>query len=123
MAFCTVVNCMDGRVQLPVIKYLMDHLGVDYVDSITDPGPIRILSEEKKGAAFASIINRIKISTEKHGSRVIAVAGHHDCAGNPMPEKVQKEQTLKAIQHLKELFPGLKFIGLWVDEEWKVRPL
>jgi len=34
MSYCTVINCMDGRVQLPVIKYLKERFDVDYVDSI-----------------------------------------------------------------------------------------
>ena len=39
MSFCTVVNCMDGRVQLPVIRYLQERFEVPYVDSITEVGP------------------------------------------------------------------------------------
>ena len=45
MSFCTVVNCMDGRVQLPVIRYLQDRIEVLYVDSVTEPGPVRSLAE------------------------------------------------------------------------------
>jgi len=30
--FATAINCMDGRVQLPVINWLMENLSVDYVD-------------------------------------------------------------------------------------------
>ena len=39
MSFYTTINCMDGRVQLPVISYLMERFGVQYVDAITGPGP------------------------------------------------------------------------------------
>ncbi len=46
MSFCTTINCMDGRVQLPVIKYLQKHFNVDYVDSITEPGPNLILAKQ-----------------------------------------------------------------------------
>ncbi|MGI9568583.1 MAG: carbonic anhydrase, partial [Desulfobulbia bacterium] len=34
MRFCSVISCMDGRVQLPVIRYLQKRFNVDYVDSI-----------------------------------------------------------------------------------------
>lgn len=37
---------MDGRVQLPVIKYLQDRFKVQYVDTITEPGPNLILAEQ-----------------------------------------------------------------------------
>jgi len=123
VSFCTVVNCMDGRVQLPVITYLMDLFGVDYVDSVTEPGPIRILAEQTNSNTVQSIIDRIRISTEKHGSKTIAVVGHHDCAGNPMPKEVQLEQISKAIDCLSREFPNAEIIGLWVDEEWKVHRL
>ena len=38
MCFCTAVNCMDGRVQLPVTSYLQERFNVEHVDSITEPG-------------------------------------------------------------------------------------
>ena len=47
MKFYTVINCMDGRVQLPVIKYLQKRFNVEYVDSITEAGPNLVLSEHK----------------------------------------------------------------------------
>ena len=47
MKFCTAVNCMDGRVQLPVISYMMDRFGADCVDVISEPGPNRIIAEGK----------------------------------------------------------------------------
>lgn len=40
MKFCTAINCMDGRVQLPVINYLKKHFKVNYVGSITEPGEV-----------------------------------------------------------------------------------
>ena len=39
MRFCTVINCMDGRVQLPVIRHMKERFNAEYVDSITEPGP------------------------------------------------------------------------------------
>jgi hypothetical protein len=46
MTFCTVVNCIDGRVQLPVIEFLKNRFGVDFVDCITEAAPVRILAGE-----------------------------------------------------------------------------
>ena len=39
MIFFTTIKCKDGRVQLPVISYLQKRFNVQYVDSITEPGP------------------------------------------------------------------------------------
>ena len=69
--FCTAINCMDGRVQLPVIKFLMEEMKADYVDNITEPGPIKILAE--RGERVSAIRDRVDISVKKHGSRYIAV--------------------------------------------------
>ena len=123
MGFCTVVNCMDGRVQLPVINYLRELFRVEYVDSITEPGPVRILAEEKPACLFDSIINRIKLSIERHGSRSIAVVGHYDCAGNPLPRVEQEAQIKRAVRCLVKEFPNVEVVGIWVDEKWEVHKL
>ena len=44
MSFCTVISCIDGRVQLPVITYLQNRFGVKFVDNVTEAGPVGVLS-------------------------------------------------------------------------------
>ena len=104
MRFCTVINCMDGRVQLPVIKYLQQRFNAEFVDSITEPGPNLILSEEKSTALLQSILERLKISIEHHKSVGIAVVGHHDCAGIPTPKDDQIVQLQKAVHLLHQKY-------------------
>ena len=123
MSFCTVVNCMDGRVQLPVIEYLQERFNVDFVDSITEPGPNLILGKQTNINIVKSIFDRIKISVENHGSVSIAVVGHYNCVGNPAPKEQQAEHTLDAIRRIKRRCCDLEVIGLWVDENWKVSEL
>ena len=120
MAFCTVVNCMDGRVQLPVIRYMQERFEARYVDTITEPGPNFLLGEQRDFSLLHSIENRLRISVEKHQSGVIAIVGHHDCAGNPSPKELQLKQITKAKDWLKQKFPEVGVIGLWVDEQWRV---
>ena len=43
--FATTINCIDGRVQVPVIEYIKLTYGFDYVDMITSAGPNLILAE------------------------------------------------------------------------------
>ena len=123
MSFCTVINCMDGRVQLPVIKYLQGRFNVDYVDSITEPGPNLILARQNNINIVESIFNRIKISVDYHGSVGIAVAGHYGCAGNPSTKDQQTAHTLNAVRCINNRYNDLEVIGLWVDENWKVSEL
>ncbi|MBL7115553.1 MAG: hypothetical protein ISS35_07285 [Kiritimatiellae bacterium] len=120
MRFCTAVNCMDGRVQLPVIKYLQEHFGVEYVDMITEPGPNAMLAAGCEAAGVDSILARMRISVEKHRSVGIAVVGHYDCAGNPVSQEDQTKHTLAAVENVKQRFPELPVIGLWVGEDWQV---
>ncbi len=123
MIFCTVVNCMDGRVQTPVNTYLQGRFAAAYVDTVTEPGPNRILAECLDERTIASILERVRISVEKHGSRGIAVVGHADCSGNPNARDVQDAQTRRAVAFLAREFPDAEILGLWVDETWQVHAL
>jgi carbonic anhydrase len=120
MRFCSVINCMDGRVQLPVINYLRKRFNVDYVDSITEAGPNLILSEDKNINSIQAILDRLKISVENHNSVGIAIVGHYDCAGNPAPQDNQIMHIQMAIKLLRQRYQDIEIIGLWVDKNWKV---
>ncbi len=117
MGFCTAINCMDGRVQLPVIQYLMDRFHVEYIDSITEAGPVRFFDGQGDPHVFQDILDRIDISVGKHDSHVIALCSHAGCAGNPAPDDVQKTQLAKAVPFLKEKYPDCQVIGLWLDQD------
>jgi len=118
--FVTAINCMDGRVQLPVIEYLKNRFGVDYVDMITEPGPIKFLAENDDKTTVESIRKRVEISAVKHGSKVVAIVGHADCAGNPVERDVQLEQIKKSMELAKKWGLDAEFLGLFVNEQWEV---
>jgi carbonic anhydrase len=120
MTFCTAINCMDGRVQLPVITYLQERFGAAHVDVVSEPGPNRLLAGTTDPGTVESILKRVNISVEKHHSKGIAVIGHHDCAGNPASEEEQYLHTKEAVAMLRKKYPDVEIIGLWVDEKWKV---
>ena len=123
MKFCTAINCMDGRAQLPVIKYLQQRFSAEHVDTITEAGPNLILSEQKNRDTIASILARLKISIECHNSGGVAIVGHHDCAGNPAPGDDQIEHLQRAIQLLQKKYANVEVIGLWVNEKWEVQEI
>ena len=118
--FATAINCMDGRTQLPVIDYVSRRFAVDYVDSITEPGPDGVLSQTVDEATIDSIRRRVEISVREHGSKHIAVVGHHDCAGNPVEERVHFEQIKKSVESVRSWQYGCEVIGLWVDQNGRV---
>ncbi|MGF7184318.1 hypothetical protein GGQ84_000401 [Desulfitispora alkaliphila] len=118
--FATAINCIDGRVQLPVIEWLLEQFEVDYVDVITEPGCDKVLAERSNHYALEAIRKSVNISLNKHQSKVLAVAGHYDCAGNPVSKNEHLQQIMLAVETVKSWdLPGV-VIGLWVDENWKV---
>lgn len=121
--FATVINCMDGRVQLPVNRWIKKKFSIDFVDTITEPGPNKIISSQKNQNLITSIKRRLEISTKYHKSKLVAVIGHHDCAGNPTTDENQKEQILLSVKIIKSWYPQIKVIGLWVNKNWRVERL
>ena len=118
--FATAINCISGRVQLPVITYIKNAQGVDYVDMITAPGVIKLLADGIYLTTTELIKKSAEISVSGHGSRLIAVVGHHDCSGNPADKEVQRKQTLTAVRIVDSWALNTRVIGLWVDEHGKV---
>jgi hypothetical protein len=114
---------MDGRIQESTIRYLKENYEVDYVDAITEPGPCKILAEQSNKTLVDSILNRIDISINKHKSQLIFISGHYDCAGNPVDKDKQIDQVKESIKYLKNRYPGLKIIGIWIDDQWQVYPI
>jgi hypothetical protein len=118
-SFATAINCMDGRTQLPVNSWMKEKFGVDFVDTITEPGPNGVLANNKE-PLVTSIKDRVLISVNGHGSRMIALVGHHDCAGNPGPKDMQLDHMMKGIEVLRSWALPVHILGLWVGEDWKV---
>ncbi|MDG6225449.1 MAG: hypothetical protein QCI82_08040 [Candidatus Thermoplasmatota archaeon] len=118
--FVTAINCMDGRVQLPVNEYMRSEFGADYVDTITDPGPDRILCM-CGGGDLEHIKERVGISVQKHGSKVVAVVGHHDCAGYPCSAEEHHRSVLAGCESILSWGLDVRVIGLWLGEDWKVQ--
>ena len=120
-SFAASICCMDGRIQLPIIAFLKKKYGVDYVDIISAPGPIKYLNGNVNHAVVETIKKRVKISAEKHRAKVIAISGHFDCAGNPVDKRRQLAQIEGSVKLVESWGYGLQIIRLWVDHEWKVR--
>jgi hypothetical protein len=114
-SFCTVINCMDGRMQLPVIKFLQKRFHAEYVDSITAPGPNLILAKGEDLNAVDAILRCVEISVGKHGSTGIAIVGHEDCAGNPADKGEQFLHLRLAYDRIHDAFPDCEITTLWVS--------
>jgi len=120
MSFCTVINCMDGRTQIPVIEFARERFGAEYADTITEPGPNGILAGREDPVKVQSILDRIDISVDKHGSSGIVIVGHHDCAGNPTAKDQQLQHLEQAVAFLRDSYPQVEVVSVWVNEDWCV---
>jgi carbonic anhydrase len=118
--FVTAINCMDGRVQEPVIAWMKNEYAAQFVDLITEAGPNRVLSANSDQDAVDSIKRRIEVSVKKHNSNVIAIVGHYDCAGNPNGEEIQVNDILAARELVKSWYSECTVLGLWVNGHWNV---
>ncbi len=119
--FATVINCIDGRIQLPVINFMRNKFNVDFVDVITEPGPVRAIAEPTNAFQVYSIQQRVMLSQEKHGSQHLGVVAHYDCATNPAGKDKQVEQLRQALEYIRLWNFRGSVVGLWVDENWGVQ--
>lgn len=117
--FATAVTCIDGRVQVPVIRWMMASQQVDYVDLVTEAGADKALAHWQM-AQMLSIKEGVRLSVERHHSRLVAVVGHHDCAAAPGTREQHLQQIRAAVSAVRSWGFRAQAMGLWVNEKWGV---
>lgn len=115
--FATAINCMDGRIQLPIFHWLKENYHVNYVDTITEPGVDKLFFNSLK---VHELKFKVLISINKHGSKTVLVSGHHDCAGNPVSKEMHITQIKEAVSVIKSWRLPVSVIGVWVNENWQI---
>jgi len=118
--FATSVSCMDGRIQLPLSKWIKENYSIDYVDTITEPGDDKAIAEN---SILESIKTKIGISINAHKSELVVLSGHYDCAANPVSNEEHIEMIKKGVEIISSLDLGVKVIGVWIDDSWNVNPI
>ncbi len=115
--FATSVSCIDGRIQIPLAKWIKENYSVDYVDTITEPGVDKTITEN---SVFESIKTKVSISINAHKSELIVFSGHYNCAANQVSNEEHIELIKKGIGVISSWNLGAKVIGVWVDDSWNV---
>ena len=113
----TCLNCMDGRVQLPVLQWIKENYHVDFVDVITEAGMDGVLSKQED---IREVLRSIATSVDVNKSTRLFVVGHYDCRGNLVEEDVHRQQISNAVNRLKDHWPDHEIVGLWVNKTWQV---
>ena len=116
--FATVINCMDGRVQEPVIHWMKQKTGAEFMDVITESGPDKIMAST--ATASRLIPQRILVSRDHNKSTHLALVAHHDCDGNPVSKETHLKQLNQAGKIISTWDLGMELLMLWVNENWEV---
>lgn len=115
--FGTAINCIDGRIQSPINQWLKANYNIEYVDTITEHGIVKLFSNSDE---IAKIKSKVIISIEQSNSEVILVSAHHDCEGNSIQKDEQVSQIKNAISLIKSWGLTVTVVGVWVNEDLKV---
>jgi hypothetical protein len=119
--FGTAINCIDGRTQEVVIDRMKQDFNIDGVDMVTFPGVDGIFSNEQRPEEMIEHMrSAVSISIEKHGSRVIAVVGHHDCAGNPGDKEHHYVHIRSAMHEVSSWNFPAQVVGFYVNEKREI---
>ena len=122
MIFATSINCIDGRIQLPISNWIKQKYSVDYVDVITHPGSDKIIGE-KNIEGISEIKTKTLVSINAHNSKLVVISGHHDCAGNPVSKEMHMTQIKKSINLIKPWDCPVTVIGIWVNDKWEIEEI
>ena len=113
----TCLNCMDGRVQLPVLTWIKANYPVDFVDVITEAGMDGVLAKQED---ISEVLRSVKVSVNLNRSTRLFIVGHYDCRGNPVDGNRHREEITHAVKRLRPLWPAQEVFGLWVNDHWQV---
>jgi hypothetical protein len=128
-AFGTVLGCMDGRCQEKATAFAKQLFGVDYVDTITEPGIDKLLAGGSHRVVRSPFLRwrlrkylkaKATISAQGHGSKWCLIMGHCGCAGNPVSLEAHVKHLKRAQQRVEgwQLFSGVR--AAVFDEGWKI---
>ena len=111
----TIVNCMDGTIQLPAIDFVKKLWKVNRIDVITEAAPEKILSETKDQKTIERICQNIEASLCDQHTKRLAIVSHSGCEINIVSDKSKKEMLLKAVNYLKARYMDAEVTGIWFD--------
>tara|TARA_B100000745_G_scaffold268595_1_gene194730 strand:- start:2686 stop:3240 length:555 start_codon:yes stop_codon:yes gene_type:complete len=119
--FAGAVWCMDGRDK----KAVQDYAQGLFVDSVCDgPGTVGVLADvgHPKHALFVQKLrDQLPVSIGNHGSEIIFVSGHAECAGHPVDDVRHKEDILKATALVRSILHELNYTTITVIPLWNQR--
>ena len=117
--FGTTITCIDGRVHPPLVAWMRGLFSVAYVDLITEPGPDQVVARSPERACEL-LRAKAALSITRHASRVLVLAGHHDCLANPVSEEEHREHLRQAVPVLLAWDLGIQVVAVWANSRWQI---
>lgn len=118
--FAVALTCIDGRVQEPLAAWVRTRHGVRYVDVVTEPGMDAVLARGGHAERDA-LLAKADVSRRAHGATTLVVAGHADCAGNPVPDDQHVQDVAAAVRRVQAALPEFTVVGAFVDAAGRVQ--
>jgi hypothetical protein len=117
--FSTAITCIDGRVHPPLVAWMQGLFSVAHVDLITEPGPDQVVARMPERAQEL-LRAKVALSVTGHASRLLVLAGHHDCLADPVAEDEHREQLRLAVPVLLSWDLGVRVVAVWVNASWQI---
>ena len=87
---------------------------------VTFPGADGIFSVRENLDKIEIIRRSVSISIEKHHSRIIAIVGHFDCAGNPGDKEHHYAHIRKALHEVSSWNFDAQIAGYYVNDKLQI---
>ncbi|MCK9152130.1 carbonic anhydrase [Methanobacterium alcaliphilum] len=110
--FAACLNCIDGRVQLPVINWITSTYNIDFIDMITEPGMDGFLVDSE--SELKPLLDKLNIAIKVHDCEEIFIVAHEDCAANPVDFKTHAPNLKIASEKIKDVASKCKVICIYV---------
>lgn len=120
-SYATMICCMDGRIHGPLVEWIRKRAGVNYVDAVTEPGADKMLSHSPDVAE--QLRKKARGSIRARGSKLLVVAGHAGCAGNPVSEEQHRKDVADSVKIVQGWDTGIDVAGVWVSDDRVVHPV
>lgn len=120
--YAAAVCCIDGRFHQPLTVWAKKRLSVDNIDLITEAGPDKIISENKK-PNIDLIKEQIQISINLHNSMHVIIAAHDDCAANRVSPLEHCQHLKSALKVMKGWKLPVELICVFIDADFNIEEI
>jgi hypothetical protein len=120
--FAVAVTCIDGRTHEPLTRWARRRADVRFVDLVTEPGADATLAGCPRSECD-DVLRRLRVSLDAHHPELVVIAGHDDCAANPVPAHIHRDQIVDAVEQLDAWGVPVPVVGVWIDADGDVEEI